>query len=327
MRDNVVVSHAPSASPDSGGEPVSRSVTRRLRNRYRFSWTPGNSPSSFAFTAHPLQSSRPPPARGRLHGPGVLESADPAGTELHADPRPAGPGRPGHGVLPGALAAAAQDQQAAIPDLLPQPGAPPRGRSRNARAVPSDTMAAMVSPVFPRPAVSPSHATLSRPSRHRHNPAVRNSSPSSAVARVQRPVPAQRMEQGHGNQRERGDRDRSREAGNLHHQLEQGRADGADHDRSGRVVHCPLNHSARLGAHAGYAGQQPCRSRVVLDDDGSHFASPGYRYDQLRTACPAARRLPVTWLTPLLPASRHGYGPRRPPERRVLPGRSTHSQA
>ena len=37
------------------------------------------------------------------------------------------------------------------------------------------------------------------------------------------------------------------------------------------------------------------------------------QHTQLCSACLAARRLPVTWPTPLLSASRHGYGPRRPP--------------
>ena len=43
-----------------------------------------------------------------------------------------------------------------------------------------DTMATMVSSELPRPMVSPCQATLSRPSRYRHRPAVANSSPSSA---------------------------------------------------------------------------------------------------------------------------------------------------
>ena len=42
-----------------------------------------------------------------------------------------------------------------------------------------DKMATMVSSVRPRPVVSPCQATLSRPSRYRHRPAVRKGSPSS----------------------------------------------------------------------------------------------------------------------------------------------------
>src|SRR5215831_13289955 len=57
---------------------------------------------------------------------------------------------------------------------------PSRGRSSRGRGVPSDTIATTVSSVLPRPIVSPCHATLSRPSRYRHNPAVHSGSPSSA---------------------------------------------------------------------------------------------------------------------------------------------------
>ena len=49
------------------------------------------------------------------------------------------------------------------------------------RGAPRDTMATIVSCVLPRPVVSPCQATLSRPSRYRHRPAVRNGSPSSAA--------------------------------------------------------------------------------------------------------------------------------------------------
>jgi error-prone DNA polymerase len=56
---------------------------------------------------------------------------------------------------------------------------PSRGRSRSGRGVPSDKIATMVSSRLPRPIVSPCQATLSRPSRYRHSPAVRNGSPSS----------------------------------------------------------------------------------------------------------------------------------------------------
>ena len=106
-----------------------------------------------------------------------------------------------------------------------------------------------------------------------------------------RPVPgrraqvaAQRIEQGRGHQCHRGDRDRSREAEELGCQLEQGCGDSADQDRGGRAGHGPLNHVARLCADVGQAGE-PCRLRVVPDDDGSHFAS-------LVTSCAQPARRP-----------------------------------
>lgn len=86
-------------------------------------------------------------------------------------------------------------------------------------------------------------------------------------------LPTQPIEQRRGHQRNPGDRDRSREADKLDRQLEQGRADSADHDHGGHAGHSPLNHVARRCTHAGQAGQ-PCRLRVVPDDDGSHVASP-----------------------------------------------------
>jgi hypothetical protein len=89
---------------------------------------------------------------------------------------------------------------------------------------------------------------------------------------------AQPIEHGRGNQGDRGDRDRGRKAQNLSDQLEQSRADRADHDRSGHVGQSPPTQVARLGAYAGQASE-PCRLRVLLDDDGSHYALPGYRLD------------------------------------------------
>ena len=68
-----------------------------------------------------------------------------------------------------------QDTMVAIVSL----GAP-RSLLLRPRGVPSETIATMVSCVLPRPVVSPCQATLSRPSRYRHSPAVRNGSPSSA---------------------------------------------------------------------------------------------------------------------------------------------------
>ena len=66
-------------------------------------------------------------------------------------------------------------------------GPPPRGRSSRARGAPRDRMATTVSSVAPRPIRSPCQATLSRPSRYRHRPAVQNGSPSSfPVVPVQR---------------------------------------------------------------------------------------------------------------------------------------------
>ncbi len=67
-------------------------------------------------------------------------------------------------------------------------------------------------------------------------------SPAVSVTRPGAQVPAQRIEQGRGHHGDPGDRDWSREAEHLGHQLEQGRADRADHYRSGRagLVCCPL---------------------------------------------------------------------------------------
>src|SRR5579862_2735398 len=63
--------------------------------------------------------------RGRDQGAGLTGrgSAHPTGTELHADPRAGGLGGLRHGVLPGALAAAAHDEQVPMPDLVPDRGA------------------------------------------------------------------------------------------------------------------------------------------------------------------------------------------------------------
>jgi hypothetical protein len=47
------------------------------------------------------------------------------------------------------------------------------------RGDPNETIATIVSKCADRPMVSPCQATLSRPSRYRHMPAVTNSSPSS----------------------------------------------------------------------------------------------------------------------------------------------------
>src|ERR1700744_4886888 len=52
-------------------------------------------------------------------------SAHVARPELHADPRPGRPGRLGHRVLPGPLAAAAHHQQVAVPELVAPGGAGP----------------------------------------------------------------------------------------------------------------------------------------------------------------------------------------------------------
>jgi len=67
--------------------------------------------------------------------PPELGSAHAAGPELHADPRPDRLGRLGDGMLPCALAAAAHDQQVAVPDLEPQrratPGLPAASRAHS----------------------------------------------------------------------------------------------------------------------------------------------------------------------------------------------------
>jgi hypothetical protein len=92
------------------------------------------------------------------------------------------------------------------------------------------------------------------------------------------------MEQGRGHQRHRRDHDRSREGEKLGRQLDQGYRHRADQDRGGRAGQGPLNHVTRLCAHDGQAGE-PCRLRVVPDDDGSHVAS-------LVTGCAQPARRP-----------------------------------
>ena len=83
-------------------------------------------------------------------------------------------------LLASGVAALTQGRPATEDDASPFHGPDsPRGRSASARGAPSDKMATMVSSRLPRPVVSPCQATLSRPSRYRHNPAVRNGSPSS----------------------------------------------------------------------------------------------------------------------------------------------------
>jgi hypothetical protein len=137
-------------------------------------------------------------------------------------------------------------------------------------------------------------------------------SPARASARLGANMPAQRIEQRRGDHRDRGDRDRGREADKLGYQLEQRCADSAGQYRSGRAVQYPPDHFACLCAHAGYAGE-PRGLRVVPDGDGSHCAFPFTEHDQLRRACLAARRLSVTRPTPLPSASRHRCGTRGPP--------------
>src|SRR4051794_39473095 len=56
---------------------------------------------------------------------------------------------------------------------------PPAGRSSSGRGEPNDTIATIVSALRPRPMRSPCQATLSRPSRYRHIPALTNRSPNS----------------------------------------------------------------------------------------------------------------------------------------------------
>jgi len=68
-------------------------------------------------------------------------------------------------VLPGALAAAAHDEQVTVTPLLKRIVGPPRGRNASMRTAPTEMIATMVSSVQPRPIVSPVQATLSRPSR------------------------------------------------------------------------------------------------------------------------------------------------------------------
>jgi hypothetical protein len=59
---------------------------------------------------------------------------------------------------------------------------------------------------------------------------------------------AQGIEQDHGYQGNQGDCDRRREAENQDGQLEQGRADGADHYRGSGAEQSPLKHFAPLCA-------------------------------------------------------------------------------
>jgi len=61
-------------------------------------------------------------------------------------------------------------------------------------------------------------------------------------------APAQRIEQNHGYQNDHRDRDRRREAENHDRELEQGRADRADHYRRGGAEESPLKHFAPLCA-------------------------------------------------------------------------------
>ena len=107
-------------------------------------------------------------ASTQLGGPTAHQSWDPSEdverAELHRHPRP-GVRDLGDGVLPRALAGAAHDQQVAVAHLEGDRGPPRRGRSTSLRGSPSDTIATIVSWVFPRPMVSPCQATLSRPSR------------------------------------------------------------------------------------------------------------------------------------------------------------------
>ncbi|HLN67652.1 MAG TPA: hypothetical protein VK280_10290 [Streptosporangiaceae bacterium] len=61
-------------------------------------------------------------------------------------------------------------------------------------------------------------------------------------------APPQRIEQDHGYQGDHRDRDRRGEAENHDRELEQGRADGADHYRGGGAKQSPLKHFAPLCA-------------------------------------------------------------------------------
>ena len=82
--------------------------------------------------------------------------------ELHADPRPDRLGRLRHGVLPGALAAAAHDQQVAVPQLEPQrrPARlhPRAQQQRPRRAQRQDGHHGVLGPAAPDRVAVPGHA-------------------------------------------------------------------------------------------------------------------------------------------------------------------------
>ena len=92
-------------------------------------------------------------------------SAHPARAELHADPRSDRLGRLRHGVLPGALAAAAHDQQVAVTDLEPQrrATAPRAQQQRPRRAQRHDGDHGVLGPAAPDRVAVPGHAVPSVP--------------------------------------------------------------------------------------------------------------------------------------------------------------------
>src|SRR6516165_10544231 len=96
---------------------------------------------------------------------GPRESADPARPELHADPRPDVLGRLRHRVLPGALAAAAHDQQVAVPDLIPprRTAAPRPQAERPRRAQRQDGHHGVLARAPPVPVAVPGHAVPAVP--------------------------------------------------------------------------------------------------------------------------------------------------------------------
>ena len=87
-------------------------------------------------------------------------------TELHTDTRADRAGGLRHRVLPGALTGPTHDEEVASSERerVARPAAPSRAEVQPP-GPPRDTTATRVSPVAPRPTVSPCQATLSRPSR------------------------------------------------------------------------------------------------------------------------------------------------------------------
>src|SRR5262249_48323693 len=96
------------------------------KQSYEGSRAGAGSPSLLA-SAQPVGAARPAAGsagwgRRRRWGRARPSLADAAWAELHADPRTGGPGGLGDRVFPGALAAAAHDQQVAVAEVVPDRG-------------------------------------------------------------------------------------------------------------------------------------------------------------------------------------------------------------
>src|ERR1017187_5524958 len=125
---NASASSTKSSSSSSSGEPGTRmQLASANGTRSSSAWAPpvgaqARVPVGGTEAARPRPQARGGVTRTQLkHIPQYRQpSAHAPRPELHADPRPDRLGRLGYGVLPGALAAAAHDQQIPIPDLEPQ---------------------------------------------------------------------------------------------------------------------------------------------------------------------------------------------------------------